>query len=143
MSSPHVAGIFALLKQAHPDWSAAAAKSALMTTAYQNVRDNDRVSMADPFDFGAGHVRPGGSWGKGSIAQPGLVYDAGLFDYAAFTCGMKWEVFTPSSCDLPRQPGRAERADRSQPAVDRHLGGRRKPDRHTDRHERRARATRR
>ena len=100
MSSPHVAGIFALLKQAHPDWSAAAAKSALMTTAYQNVRDNDRVSMADPFDFGAGHVRPGGNWGKGSIVQPGLVYDAGLFDYAAFTCGMKWEVFTPSSCDL-------------------------------------------
>ena len=100
MSSPHVAGIFALLKQAHPEWSAAEAKSALMTTAYQNVRDNDKVSKADPFDFGAGHVRPGGNWGKGSIAQPGLVYDAGLFDYAAFTCGMKWEVFTPASCDL-------------------------------------------
>ncbi len=42
MSSPHVAGLFALLKQAYPDWSAAAAKSALMTTADQKVRDNDR-----------------------------------------------------------------------------------------------------
>ena len=100
MSSPHVAGIYALLKQAHPDWSAAAAKSALMTTAYQNVRDNDRVHRADPFDFGAGHVRPGGRWGKGSISQPGLVYDAGLFEYAAFTCGMDWEVFTQASCDF-------------------------------------------
>ena len=100
MSSPHVAGIYALLKQAHPDWSAAAAKSALMTTAYQNVRDNDRVHKADPFDFGAGHVRAGGSWGKGSISQPGLVYDAGLFEYAAFTCGMEWEVFTQASCDF-------------------------------------------
>jgi subtilisin family serine protease len=100
MSSPHVAGLYALLKQAHPAWSAAAAKSALMTTAYQNVRDNDRVHKADPFDFGAGHVRPGGRWGKGSIAQPGLVYDAGLFEYAAFTCGMDWEVFTPASCDF-------------------------------------------
>ena len=61
MSSPHVAGLYALLKQAHPAWSAATAKSALMTTAYQNVRDNDRVHKADPFDFGAGHVRPGGA----------------------------------------------------------------------------------
>ena len=64
MSSPHVAGIFALLKQAHPEWSAAAAKSALMTTAYQDVLDNDRVSPADPFDMGAGHVNPGGRWNK-------------------------------------------------------------------------------
>jgi subtilisin family serine protease len=100
MSSPHVAGIYALLKQAHPDWSAAAAKSALMTTASPNIRDNDRVHRADPFDAGSGQVRPGGRWGKGSISQPGLVYDAGLFEYAAFTCGMKWEVFTQASCDF-------------------------------------------
>ena len=105
MSSPVVAGIYALLKQAHPDWSAAAARSALMTTAHQSVRDNDRVSRADPFDFGAGHVRPGGRWVKGSIAQPGLVYDAGLFEYAAFTCGMEWEVFDQASCDFLESEG--------------------------------------
>ena len=105
MSSPVVAGIYALLKQAHPDWSAAAARSALMTTAHQSVRDNDRVSRADPFDFGAGHVRPGGRWGKGSISQPGLVYDAGLFEYAAFTCGMEWEVFDQASCDFLESQG--------------------------------------
>jgi len=98
MSSPHVAGVFALLKQAHPEWSAAMAKSALMTTAYQDVRDNDRVSPADPFDMGAGHIDPGGQWGKGSLTEPGLAYDAGLFEYAAFTCGMDWGVFSPGSC---------------------------------------------
>jgi subtilisin family serine protease len=99
MSSPHVAGIFALLKQAHPEWSAAEAKSALMTTAYQDVLDNDRVSPAGPFEMGAGHVNPGGRWNRrGTIVQPGLVYDAGLFEYAAFTCGMDLGVFTPGSC---------------------------------------------
>jgi hypothetical protein len=100
MSSPVVAGVFALLKQAHPDWSAAMAKSAIMTTAYQDVVDNDRMSPADPFDIGAGHVNPGGEWSKGSIAEPGLAYDAGLYEYAAFTCGMEWGVFTPGSCDF-------------------------------------------
>jgi len=86
MSSPHVAGVFALLKQAHPEWSAAMAKSALMTTAYQNVLDNDRTNPADPFDMGAGHIRPGGKWTKGSITEPGLVYDAGFLDYLGFMC---------------------------------------------------------
>ena len=101
MSSPHVAGIFALLKQAHPEWTAAMAKSALMTTAYQKVLDNDRKSDAGPFAMGAGHVDPGGRWNKnGSINNPGLVYDAGLFEYAAFTCGMNLGVFTPGSCDF-------------------------------------------
>jgi len=86
MSSPHVAGLFALLKQAHPEWSAAMAKSALMTTAHQNVLDNNRTSPADPFDMGAGHVRPGGEWSKGSVAEPGLAYDAGFYDYLGFMC---------------------------------------------------------
>jgi subtilisin family serine protease len=100
MSSPHVAGLFALIKQAHPDWSAAMAKSALMTTAYQDVVDNDRVSPADPFDMGAGHVDPGSKVHKGSAFQPGLVYDAGLFEYAAFTCGAELGIFTSGSCEF-------------------------------------------
>lgn len=98
MSSPHVAGLFALIKQAHPDWTAAMAKSALMTTAYQDVMKEDGVTPADPFDMGAGHVNPGSPVQKGSAFQPGLVYDAGLFEYAAFTCGAELGVFTPGSC---------------------------------------------
>ncbi len=93
MSSPHVAGLFALLKQANPDWSAAEARSALMTTAHQDVVDNDRVSPADPFDMGSGHVRPGRANQKGSAFQPGLVYDAGLFDYFGFLCDVFPGIF--------------------------------------------------
>ena len=100
MSSPHVAGLFALIEQAHPDWSPAMSKSALMTTAHQNVVDNDRVSQADPFDYGAGHVNVGNAVSKGSAFQPGLVYDAGLFEYAAYTCGEGFGVFTQGSCDF-------------------------------------------
>jgi subtilisin family serine protease len=100
MSSPHVAGAFALIKQAHPGWSPAMAKSALMTTAYQDVKKEDGVTPADPFDMGAGHLNVGGKAIKGSAFEPGLAYDAGLFEYAAFTCGMDFGVFTPGSCDF-------------------------------------------
>jgi subtilisin family serine protease len=94
MSGPHVAGIFALLKQAHPEWSAAAAKSALMTTARQNVLKNDFKTPADPFDMGAGHVDPGGKWrDNGSLNKPGLVYDAGFNEYLGFLCDEAPEVF--------------------------------------------------
>lgn len=100
MSSPQIAGIGALLTQANPDWSPAIIRSAIMTTAHQDVVDNDRVSLADPFDFGAGHVDPSSQWIKGSISQPGLAYDAGLFEYAAYTCGAEFGVFTAGSCDF-------------------------------------------
>jgi hypothetical protein len=93
MSSPHVAGLLALVKQAHPDWSPGMAKSALMTTAYQKVRDNDRVSRATPFAIGSGHVDPAGQQGSGSPFDPGLVYDAGFLDYLGFLCDADRSVF--------------------------------------------------
>ena len=71
MSSPHVAGVYALIKQAHPDWSAAAAKSALMTSADPDVVDNDRKTQANPFGMGSGMIDPGGNR-KGFRLQPGL-----------------------------------------------------------------------
>ena len=66
MSSPHVAGFGALLSQAHPDWSPAAMRSALATTA--------DPAGGNLFDVGSGHVNPTKS------LDPGLVYDAGFND---------------------------------------------------------------
>ena len=78
MSSPHIAGIGALLKDLHPNWTPAEMQSAIMTSARQNVFKQDGVTPADPFDFGAGHVVPNGA------ANPGLVYPAVFDDYRSF-----------------------------------------------------------
>ena len=98
MSSPHVAGLLALMKQYHPDWSPSAAKSALMTTAHQNVLDNNRTSAADPFDMGAGHVNMGRPNHKGTAFQPGLVYDTDLVGYIAWICGARPANVNPATC---------------------------------------------
>jgi len=105
MSSPHVAGLFALMDQVHPDWSAAMIKSALMTTSDQDVVDNDRVSQATPFSMGAGHADPGRVGKKGSAFRPGLVYDADLFDYAAFLCGTDAGVISSGFCGFLASSG--------------------------------------
>jgi subtilisin family serine protease len=108
MSSPHVAGLLALLKQAHPDWSAAMAKSALMTTARQDVRKEDGETRADPFDFGAGHVDPSGrASADGSLFNPGLVYDADIWDYFGFLCEAAPEIFVSpaATCALVEPQG--------------------------------------
>jgi subtilisin family serine protease len=77
MSSPHVAGIAALLTQAHPDWSPAARRSAIATTADALSRPGLNL----PFNTGSGHVRP-------NLAEdPGIVFDATYDDYLAFLKG--------------------------------------------------------
>lgn len=87
MSSPHIAGVFALLTEAHDDWSPAVAKSAIMTTAYQDVMKEDGATPADPFDMGAGHVDPN------PAVDPGLAYDAGFFEYLGFLCDVAPQAF--------------------------------------------------
>ncbi|KAG0469221.1 hypothetical protein HPP92_018549 [Vanilla planifolia] len=88
MSCPHVSGIAALLRGAHPDWSPAAIKSAIVTTAYnldttgEIIKDLATGNSSTPFVRGAGHVDPN------KALNPGLVYDAGFDDYIAFLCSI-------------------------------------------------------
>ena len=56
MSSPHVAGTGALMMALHPDWTVAEIESALMTTAAQDILNDDGISLADPFAMGSGRV---------------------------------------------------------------------------------------
>lgn len=84
MAAPHIAGIAALVKQKHPQWSPAAIKSALMTTSTvidragrplqaQQYSETETVTLvkATPFDYGSGHVNPS------AALDPGLIFDAG------------------------------------------------------------------
>jgi len=86
MSSPHVAGIAALLRSKNPTWSPTAVKSALMTTAGQLDNMGHPIQKtggnATPLDMGAGHVRPG------SAFDPGLVYESGPTEWLQYACGI-------------------------------------------------------
>ena len=90
MSAPHVAGLAALLKDLHPDWSPMMIKSALMTSA-SDVLDGPPTNSAVIFRQGAGHVAPN------KAADPGLVYNSDINDWFAFLCGTTTAV-NPTTC---------------------------------------------
>ncbi|XP_010696462.3 subtilisin-like protease SBT1.5 [Beta vulgaris subsp. vulgaris] len=103
MSCPHVSGIAALLKGAHPDWTPATIRSALMTTAYNGYHETtprQNPKQLTFWDTGAGHVDPT------KANDPGLVYDLSEDDYIDFLCASKYNdkeikmiVKRPVSCD--------------------------------------------
>ncbi|GAA0174252.1 serine protease [Lithospermum erythrorhizon] len=89
MSCPHISGVAALLKSVHPDWSPAAIKSAMMTTADVvnlggNPIEDETFLPADIFATGAGHVNPS------RANNPGLIYDLQPEDYIPFLCGLNY-----------------------------------------------------
>ncbi|XP_057502029.1 subtilisin-like protease SBT1.7 [Actinidia eriantha] len=105
MAVPHVAGVAALLRAAHPNWSPAAIRSALMTTsATIDSQDRPIISYEDmepatPISVGSGHVNPQ------LATDPGLIYDADISDYTKFLCSLNYtkeqmKVFVdgPSTC---------------------------------------------
>ncbi|KFK31853.1 hypothetical protein AALP_AA6G166900 [Arabis alpina] len=87
MAAPVISGVVALLKSLNRDWSPAAIRSAIVTTAWRTDPFGEQIfaegsprKLADPFDYGGGLVNPE------KAAKPGLVYDLGLEDYVLYMC---------------------------------------------------------
>lgn len=112
MSTPHVAGVAALLMQAHPEWRPSAIKSAMMTTARQDLVASDGSSVAIPFDYGAGHIVPNES------LNPGLVYDVNDNEFDAFACGTDSPGVSEERCNELENAGISFAAqDLNQPSI--------------------------
>ncbi|MGH3507473.1 MAG: S8 family serine peptidase [Nocardioidaceae bacterium] len=73
MSTPHVAGLAAVVTERRPSFSAAALKSAIITTAQD-------IEQAGPLASGAGVATP-------AAVDPGLVYDTDPSDWRRFLAG--------------------------------------------------------
>lgn len=56
MSSPHVAGAAALVREVHPDWTVAEVKSVLMTTAFEGGFQEDATTPWTVDQVGSGRV---------------------------------------------------------------------------------------
>ena len=113
MSSPHIAGLAALVIQKNPNWSPMAVKSALMTTA--SVKDNknepitnDSGTVAGPFDYGSGQVN------VNAAAYPGLVYDSTSVEWVKYLCGVGQLSPNGSTCTTY---GSIDPSDLNQPNI--------------------------
>lgn len=112
MSTPHVAGVAALLLQAHPTWTPSEIRSALMTTARQNINSSSGLGDANPFDFGAGHIVPNDAF------DPGLVFETSVDEYDAFACGVESPAVSSTRCEELEGAGLSfAAADMNQPSI--------------------------
>ncbi|CAK8559944.1 unnamed protein product [Lathyrus sativus] len=83
MACPHITGIAAYVKSFHPDWSPAAIKSAIMTTAKPvNGTYND---LAGEFSYGSGNANPA------LAVDPGLIYNITKDDYVQLLCNYGYD----------------------------------------------------
>ncbi|KAG0626069.1 hypothetical protein M758_2G100300 [Ceratodon purpureus] len=123
MATPHMAGVAAIVRQAHPDWTPSMIASALATTAIPlDSLDNPLIAYDEDLDQFGQKIkqikRPGNAFDFGggfvdaaTAIDPGLVFDATYSDYIKFLCTIK--DLTPALVkavtfqDCPANPGLA------------------------------------
>ncbi|KAL2516992.1 subtilase family protein [Abeliophyllum distichum] len=104
MSCPRASGAAAYVKAVHPNWSPAAIKSALMTTAH--VMDPRKQPDLE-FAYGSGQINPV------AARDPGLIFDISESDYINFLCKQGYNTSTlrlvtgDNSTCTSTTPGRA------------------------------------
>ena len=97
MSSPHAAGLAALVKNLYPTWTPGQIKSAIMTTAKRNVVKEDGTTPADAFDDGSGRIDPP------RAADPQITFSDTGANYVALQ-NQLWNANYPSVF-VPNMPG--------------------------------------
>ncbi|CAA6675304.1 unnamed protein product [Spirodela intermedia] len=90
MATPHVSGIVALLKSLHP-LASVVDKDGVPVVAEGTP---DYGKLADPFDYGSGHINPD------KAANPGLIYDINPKDFNGFKCSFSSLLV----CETPQLP---------------------------------------
>ncbi|KAB2627412.1 cucumisin-like [Pyrus ussuriensis x Pyrus communis] len=81
MACPHAAGVAAYIKPFHPNWSPAAIKSSIMTTAGPANGTDDSYTPG-VFSYGSGQINPL------KALNPGLVYETSKDDYIKLLCSI-------------------------------------------------------
>uniref|UniRef100_A0A0D9VQV0 Subtilisin-like protease n=1 Tax=Leersia perrieri TaxID=77586 RepID=A0A0D9VQV0_9ORYZ len=87
MATPHVSGVAALIRSRHPDWSAAAIKSAIMTTTTLERNDGGGYILDHHLkEEASGYARGAGLVNAKMAMDPGLIYDISASDYVSYLC---------------------------------------------------------
>ncbi|XP_050126190.1 subtilisin-like protease SBT4.6 [Malus sylvestris] len=114
MSCPHAAGVAAYIKTFHPNWSPAAIKSSIMTTAGP-VNSTDGSYWPGVFSYGSRHIN------HLKALNPGLVYETSKDDYIKLLCSIldesKVRLISGDKRPCPARTGKKSAKDLNYPSL--------------------------
>lgn len=107
MASPHIAGVMALLRQTHPDWTPAEIQSAMLMTADNQVQYNRLNVENGPSDIASTYRAGTGRVNAAKAVKAGLVMDESAENFLAanpINGGTPHRLNLPNLVDFSCQP---------------------------------------